>query len=56
MRTVLLSGCAGFIGYHLAKKLLSNSFLVVGVDNMNPYYDVQLKEEVKNSSEDSSAT
>lgn len=44
MRTVLLSGCAGFIGYHLAKKLLSNSFLVVGVDNMNPYYDVQLKE------------
>lgn len=44
MRKVLLTGCAGFIGYHLAKKLLLNSFHVVGADNINPYYDVKLKE------------
>lgn len=44
MRKVLLTGCAGFIGYHLAKKLLSNSFHVVGIDNINSYYDVKLKE------------
>jgi len=44
MRKVLLTGCAGFIGYHVTKKLLSNSFHVVGVDNINSYYDVKLKE------------
>ena len=44
MRKVLVTGCAGFIGYHLAKKLLSNSFYVVGIDNINSYYDVKLKE------------
>jgi len=41
---VLVTGAAGFIGFHLAKRLLSDGHSVVGVDNMNPYYDVSLKE------------
>lgn len=44
MKRILLTGCAGFIGYHLAKRLLSDSYIVVGIDNMNSYYDVTLKE------------
>jgi len=40
---VLVTGAAGFIGFHLAKRLLSDGHPVVGVDNMNPYYDVSLK-------------
>ena len=44
MKRILLTGCAGFIGYHLAKRLLSNSYIVIGIDNMNSYYDVSLKE------------
>ena len=41
--TVLLTGAAGFIGYHVAEALLARGERVVGVDNMNPYYDVKLK-------------
>jgi UDP-glucuronate 4-epimerase len=41
---VLVTGAAGFIGFHLAKRLLTDGHQVVGVDNMNPYYDVSLKE------------
>lgn len=41
---VLVTGAAGFIGFHLAKRLLSVGYQVMGVDNMNPYYDVSLKE------------
>ena len=44
MKRILLTGCAGFIGYHLAKRLLSDSYIVIGIDNMNSYYDVTLKE------------
>ena len=44
MKNILLTGCSGFIGYHLAKKLLSKSYKVIGIDNMNSYYDVSLKE------------
>ena len=44
MKRILLTGCAGFIGYHLAKRLLSDSYIVIGIDNMNSYYDVSLKE------------
>jgi len=41
---VLVTGAAGFIGYHLAKRLLAEGYQVAGLDNMNPYYDVSLKE------------
>ena len=41
--TVLVTGAAGFIGYHLSKKLLNQGFKVIGIDNLNSYYDVQLK-------------
>ena len=41
---VLVTGAAGFIGFHLAKRLLDGSCQVVGVDNVTPYYDVTLKE------------
>lgn len=40
---VLITGAAGFIGFHLADKLLSEKHEVVGIDNLNPYYDVNLK-------------
>lgn len=40
----LITGAAGFIGYYLSKKLLQNGDLVVGIDNLNDYYDVKLKE------------
>lgn len=40
---VLITGTAGFIGYHLSKKLLKEGYEVVGLDNMNEYYDVRLK-------------
>jgi UDP-glucuronate 4-epimerase len=42
--TVLVTGAAGFIGYHVAEALLARGETVVGVDNLNPYYDVRLKE------------
>jgi UDP-glucuronate 4-epimerase len=41
---VLLTGAAGFIGLHTALALLSRGDLVVGVDNLNDYYDISLKE------------
>lgn len=42
---VLVTGAAGFIGYHLAKRLLRLGHLVTGLDNLNDYYDVQLKKD-----------
>jgi UDP-glucuronate 4-epimerase len=45
VQTVLVTGSAGFIGYHLAKLLLAEGFRVVGYDGLTDYYDVQLKEE-----------
>jgi UDP-glucuronate 4-epimerase len=42
--TVLLSGAAGFVGYHVAQALLARGTPVIGVDNLNPYYDVTLKQ------------
>lgn len=44
MKTVLITGSAGFIGYHLARLLLAEGFRVVGFDGMTDYYDVRLKE------------
>ncbi|WP_334127750.1 NAD-dependent epimerase/dehydratase family protein [Sneathiella sp.] len=42
--TILVTGAAGFIGMHVAEALLADGRRVVGVDNLNPYYDVTLKE------------
>ena len=42
--TVLITGTAGFIGYHVAKALLDRGDEIIGVDNLNKYYDVRLKE------------
>jgi len=44
LKAVLLTGAAGFIGYRTAEFLLDDGVEVVGVDNMNDYYDVRLKE------------
>ena len=41
--TVLITGAAGFIGFHLSKKLLLNGIDVIGIDNINNYYDPKLK-------------
>ncbi|MBU1162980.1 MAG: GDP-mannose 4,6-dehydratase, partial [Proteobacteria bacterium] len=41
---VLVTGAAGFIGFHLSMRLLKNGCHVTGIDNLNHYYDVKLKE------------
>ncbi len=43
---ILGSGCAGFIGFHVAKKLLAQGYSVMGIDNLNDYYNVNLKKHV----------
>ena len=40
----IVTGAAGFIGFHLCKKLLENGFEVIGIDNINDYYDKSLKQ------------
>tara|TARA_B100001540_G_C15797763_1_gene638455 strand:+ start:1183 stop:2133 length:951 start_codon:yes stop_codon:yes gene_type:complete len=40
---ILLTGAAGFIGYHVSKSLLDDGFEVLGIDNINNYYDTKLK-------------
>ena len=42
---ILITGAAGFIGFHLSKKLLDESNQIIGIDNMNDYYDPKLKED-----------
>ncbi|PEU60004.1 NAD-dependent epimerase [Priestia megaterium] len=42
-KTYLITGAAGFIGYFLSKKLLEQGCTVIGIDNVNDYYDVRLK-------------
>ena len=44
-KTYLITGGAGFIGFHLSKSLLEKGARVIGFDNMNDYYDVRLKED-----------
>ena len=41
---VLITGSAGFIGFHLAKRLLRENVHVIGIDNLNSYYEISLKE------------
>lgn len=43
-KVILVTGAAGFIGFHLSQKLLSQNYKVVGLDNLNDYYHVSLKE------------
>ena len=42
-QTTLVTGVAGFIGFYIARSLLEKGDMVVGIDNLNPYYDVSLK-------------
>ena len=41
---ILVTGAAGFIGFHLCRRLLDDGYRVIGLDNLNSYYDVRLKE------------
>lgn len=43
MSTILVTGSAGFIGFHTAKRLLKDGHAVIGIDNLNAYYDTSLK-------------
>jgi UDP-glucuronate 4-epimerase len=42
---IIVTGVAGFIGYHVAQRLLARGERVIGIDNLNPYYDPRLKED-----------
>jgi UDP-glucuronate 4-epimerase len=43
--SVLVTGAAGFIGFHLSRRLIAEKISVIGIDNLNDYYDVQLKKD-----------
>ena len=43
MKKILVTGAAGFIGFFLTKRLIEGGWEVVGIDNLNDYYSVQLK-------------
>ena len=43
MKTILVTGAAGFIGYHLCERLVKEGFFVLDLDNINDYYDINLK-------------
>jgi UDP-glucuronate 4-epimerase len=45
MKTILVTGAAGFIGFHLCQRLLHRGDKVIGIDNLNDYYDVFLKQD-----------
>ena len=48
MNNILITGCAGFIGFHLSNELCKRGYNVVGIDNLNEYYDVSLKKNCLN--------
>ena len=41
---IIVTGAAGFIGYHLCKSMIDDGFEVLGIDNLNDYYDPKLKD------------
>jgi len=43
MKKILITGTAGFIGFHVSKKLLKDGYEIIGLDNINDYYDTRLK-------------
>ena len=43
-KNILVTGCAGFIGFHLTRRLSENNYNIIGIDNLNNYYDVTIKE------------
>lgn len=43
MKTIVITGVAGFVGFHLAKALLKKKIRVIGIDNINNYYSIKLK-------------
>ena len=45
MKKILITGCAGFIGYNLTKFLIKKKFFVLGIDNLDNYYSVKLKKQ-----------
>ena len=49
--TILLTGAAGFIGFHLSKRLLIDGYDLIGVDDINNYYDPNLKKDRLNQLE-----
>ena len=44
-KNILVTGSAGFIGFHTSKKLLDKGHEIVGIDNLNDYYSVKLKKQ-----------
>lgn len=42
-KKILITGSAGFIGFHVSRLLLNDKFNVIGIDNYDPYYDIRIK-------------
>ena len=45
MKKILVTGAAGFIGFHLVNRLCKSGYDIIGIDNLNDYYDISLKED-----------
>ena len=43
--TILITGCVGFIGFHVSHFLTAKGYNVIGIDNVNTYYDIKLKKD-----------